>query len=101
MGLDLYDRENARAREALAKATKDQADAYRERTETETRDARADRLADVRMRSVELAFRVYKDDAKVFGLDDVLTLADRIARFVGDGEPVQDGAGDLRFYGRK
>jgi hypothetical protein len=76
-------------------------DAYRERTYEIGKSARADRLADVRLRSVELAFKVYKEDPAVFGLDEVLTLADRIAKFVADGERVQDGADSFRFYGRK
>lgn len=101
MGYDAYDSTNARSREKAAQAATDQVKAYRERTDSEDKNARADRLVEVRMRSVELAFRMYKEDPQVFGFDDVLSLADRVAKFVADGEPVQDGAAEFRFYGRK
>lgn len=85
MGLDLYDRENMRAREELAKGVKDQAAAYRERTEQERKQAHADRLADVRMRAVEQAFRMLELGEGTHTMADVFALADQIVEYTRKG----------------
>lgn len=78
-----------------------EADAYRERTFEEGKRAHADRLSETRIRAVELAFRMYKEDPHIFGFDEVLALADRIVSYAREGNQPQDGTSDLRFFGRK
>lgn len=73
------------------------ADVYRERTFEE--DTRAQ--VDTRLKALDLAFRVYKDDPHMFTFEDVLRLAALIAEHARSGETVMDGASALSFYGRK
>lgn len=77
------------------------ADAYRERTFEEGKRAHADRLAETRMKAVELAFRMYKEDPHIFGLDQVFTLADQLVGYAREGNTPQDEAANIRFFGRK
>ncbi len=74
-------------------------DAYRERTYEERKAAHADRLAEVRMDAVKLAFDVYKQEPGTFGLDDVFQLADRFVEYTRQGNQPQDGTTG-RFHGK-
>lgn len=76
-----------------------QADAYRERTYEEGKRAHADRLAETRLKSVAMAFDVYKQEPGTFGLSDVFALADRFVEYAREGNQPQDGTAG-RFHGK-